>query len=203
MLSGILKARKFDFDFIFGQFIFGLGIFGVFIFSTFRSFPPLEIKSYPHPRANTYTTEDRKQLYWLQNAIVGKLPKREWIKTEKKHLNNPGNKQKGPDKHNYRNISNWGGWQLFSLSVFESSLSYLQLCLCLETYFYAISCKLVLVILPYCKVLYWIITNNNNIISKLKKKDGLFPLKPLCHVYSAPVSTMNELECSLLTITNI
>lgn len=102
MLSGILKARKFDFDFIFGQFIFGLGIFGVFIFSTFRSFPPLEI------RANTYTTEDRKQLYWLQNAIVGKLPEREWIKTEKKHLNNPGNKQKGPDKHNYRNISNWG-----------------------------------------------------------------------------------------------
>ena len=58
----------------------------------------------PHPRANTYTTEDRKQLYWLQNAIVGKLPKREWIKTEKKHLNNPGNKQKGPDKHNYRNV---------------------------------------------------------------------------------------------------
>ena len=102
MLSGILKARKFDFDFIFGQFIFGLGIFGVFIFSTFRSFPPLEIKSYPppppHPGANTYTTEDRKQLYWLQNAIVGKLPKREWIKTEKKLLNNPGNKQKGPEK---------------------------------------------------------------------------------------------------------
>ena len=49
MLSGILKARKFDFDFIFGQFNFGLGIFGVFIFSTFRSFPPLEIKSFPSP----------------------------------------------------------------------------------------------------------------------------------------------------------
>ena len=180
MLSGILRARKFDFDFIFGQFNFGLGIFGVFIFSTFRSFPPLEItgKSYPppapHPGANTYTTEDRKQLYWLQNAIVGKLPKREWIKTEKKLLNNPGNKQKGPDKHNYRNVSNWGDWKLFSLSVFESSLSYLQLCLCLETYFYAISCKLVLVILRYCKVLYWIITNNNNIISKLKKKMDFF-----------------------------
>ena len=178
MLSGILKARKFDFDFIFGQFNFGLGIFGVFIFSTFRSFPPLEIKSYPspppHPGANTYTTEDRKQLYWLQNAIVGKLPKREWIKTEKKLLNNPGNKQKGPDKHNYRNVSNWGDWKLFSLSVFESSLSYLQLCLCLETYFYAISCKLVLVILCYCKVLYWIITNNNNIISKFKKKMDFF-----------------------------
>ena len=88
-----------------------------------------------------------------------------------------------------------------AFQFFESSSSYWQLFLCLETYFYAISFKLVLVNLCYCKVLYWIITNNNNIISKLKKRWTFSSQTSMpC---TQCTSKYNELESSLLTITNV
>ena len=90
MLSGNFKGAEIWLQ-IFGRFIFGPGIFWDFDFFNLSIIPTTWNKEYPPPPPQgKYTTEDRKQLYLLQNAIVGKLlPTREWIKTEEKHLNNP------------------------------------------------------------------------------------------------------------------
>ena len=92
MLSGNFEGLKIWLQ-IFGRFIFGPGIFWGFDFFNLSIVPTtwkLRVPPPPPPPRGKYTTEDRKQLYLLQNAIVGKLlPTREWIKTEEKHLNNP------------------------------------------------------------------------------------------------------------------